>query len=617
MRTEQLRPFVSVLVPVYNVEKYLRQCLDSLVGQTLRNIEIVCVNDGSTDSSPEILREYARRDARIVVVDKPNGGLPSARNAGLGAARGEYVGFVDADDYVDATMFARLYAEAKRCKADIVVCGAHAFPGVAPHWIRAALSPLRIVYTKRSIDALFDGRGARPFLWRDLVRRDLIEADRIRLDESIVVGEDQAFQFKIFPRAKRISFLPDKLYYYRWCRLGSIMNGAQVKDCKRRVQEHIKLVQHIAQSWNEMGVMQGNVARFLDWAIDFLYSDVLRLSASDRAPLCRKLIEVLIENGYFLHCASLSAAARQRFEEIGNLSRQSLPAPLLSIAVAATGSDALTRRCLGSILSQNPGCIEAAVCIRFGDTANLAVATDWMKKDGRVCIYIVEEGMSLAEQYNLLAHTVRGEYIAFLESDDCVASMAAVVRAVDRLQGDRKFDAVGFAEPGAWKERLQSADYKQFLYRTERIRAEELTFQNFSLWTGRVFFARYCVRHPSIAVENERLFTRGEKMRCAALSTNEARQVLYAAVWLLRVGRRFGLRKLVSNVSSRLDTENYAHLLTDISFRFTEDRETSAAVFRLLLQANALAGEREGNTLLLSLSRWIELRQRVVNELIQ
>lgn len=118
-------PLVSILVPVYNVELYLRQCLDSLKKQSLTDIEIICVNDGSTDGSLDILNDYASTDNRIKIINKRNGGLPSARNAGLDAATGEYVGFVDGDDFVEPDMFKKLYLAAKHEKADIVVCGAN------------------------------------------------------------------------------------------------------------------------------------------------------------------------------------------------------------------------------------------------------------------------------------------------------------------------------------------------------------------------------------------------------------------------------------------------------------------------------------------------------------
>lgn len=101
---------ISIIVPVYNVEKYLCRCVDSLLNQTCRNLEIILVNDGSTDSSFQICNEYAKKDERIIVINKSNGGLSSARNAGLDAATGDYIGFVDSDDYVDVEMYERLLA---------------------------------------------------------------------------------------------------------------------------------------------------------------------------------------------------------------------------------------------------------------------------------------------------------------------------------------------------------------------------------------------------------------------------------------------------------------------------------------------------------------------------
>ena len=102
------KPIVSILIPVYNVENYLDKCLDSVISQTMNNIEIICVNDGSTDHSGEILEKYQKKDKRIIVVNKENGGLPSARNAGLEIARGKYIGFVDADDYINSDMYEKM-----------------------------------------------------------------------------------------------------------------------------------------------------------------------------------------------------------------------------------------------------------------------------------------------------------------------------------------------------------------------------------------------------------------------------------------------------------------------------------------------------------------------------
>ena len=115
-------PKISIIVPVYNVEKYLKQCLDSVVNQTLKDIEIICVNDGSTDNSLDILNEFSNKDNRVKIINKTNGGLSSARNAGMAVAQGEFIGFLDSDDYLDLNFYESLYNRAKETNSYIVVC---------------------------------------------------------------------------------------------------------------------------------------------------------------------------------------------------------------------------------------------------------------------------------------------------------------------------------------------------------------------------------------------------------------------------------------------------------------------------------------------------------------
>ena len=121
MGTEQnAAPKVSIIVPVYNMERYLGKCLDALTKQTLVDIEIVAVNDGSTDSSLNILRAYAEKDPRIRIIDKPNSGYGASMNRGIDEARGEYIGIVEPDDYPDLVMFDKLYKAAKKHTCDLV-----------------------------------------------------------------------------------------------------------------------------------------------------------------------------------------------------------------------------------------------------------------------------------------------------------------------------------------------------------------------------------------------------------------------------------------------------------------------------------------------------------------
>lgn len=119
----EAQPLITVIVPVYNVEKYLRRCLDSIIGQTYQNLEILCIDDGSIDNSGEICEQYAARDARIKVIHQENQGLSTARNRGLDTATGEYIAFVDSDDYIAADVLEQLYQSAVSSDATCVICG--------------------------------------------------------------------------------------------------------------------------------------------------------------------------------------------------------------------------------------------------------------------------------------------------------------------------------------------------------------------------------------------------------------------------------------------------------------------------------------------------------------
>ena len=116
-------PQISVIIPVYNSEKYLPQCLESIVGQSYGDIEIICVNDGSKDKSTEILNSYAAKDERIKIINQKNKGQSAARNAGLDVATGKYIAFVDSDDVIDFRFFEILYTAAERSGSEVVCCG--------------------------------------------------------------------------------------------------------------------------------------------------------------------------------------------------------------------------------------------------------------------------------------------------------------------------------------------------------------------------------------------------------------------------------------------------------------------------------------------------------------
>lgn len=215
-----MSPKVSVIIPVYNVEPYLRQCLDSVVNQTMREIEIICVNDGSTDGSLAILEEYAAQDERITVISQENGGLNAARNAGLKRVNGEYIAIVDSDDWVELSLCKRVYAVAKDTDAEVVMFLFNQIKGLQLQ----KPDPYKIswLYKYSADDKLHTLFTNPPNCWSRLWKTSLIQNNQIKFPEDLVVGEELPFVVEAILRANKMVFLPQALYNYR-IRGGSIM----------------------------------------------------------------------------------------------------------------------------------------------------------------------------------------------------------------------------------------------------------------------------------------------------------------------------------------------------------------------------------------------------------
>lgn len=213
-------PLVSIVIPVYNVEKYLRKCLDSICLQTWKHLEIIVVDDGSPDNSRQIYEEFAARDPRIRVIHKENGGLSDARNAALPFCRGEYLLFVDSDDYLELHAVERMLAAAQEHQADIVIASFYQEYGdQKTPYLYCRPSGLYEGEACRSIaiDLLTDNRPTRirPYVWSRLIRRDLLENPPLVFDTNLKRSEDFLFSCLLHFRAKRVFLLGgEPLYHY-------------------------------------------------------------------------------------------------------------------------------------------------------------------------------------------------------------------------------------------------------------------------------------------------------------------------------------------------------------------------------------------------------------------
>lgn len=203
-----MNKLISVIVPIYNVEEYLRQCLDSIINQTYNNLEIILVNDWSTDNSGKICDEYAQKDKRIKVIHQENADLSAARNSGLKISTWEYIAYIDSDDYVDLSMYEKLYWLIESTKADIAICN---WRFQRKDWIRIenTIFPNKKVITPiEALEYFHYHMYVRNKLYRRTVVKDLLFVETF--------AQDVIYNFNIFKKIKKIACLNECMNYYRY-----------------------------------------------------------------------------------------------------------------------------------------------------------------------------------------------------------------------------------------------------------------------------------------------------------------------------------------------------------------------------------------------------------------
>ncbi len=270
---------VSIIVPVYNVEKYLPRCLDSLVNQTLEDIEIIVVNDGSPDNSQKIINKYVKKyPNKVKSYIKENGGQGSARNLGIKEAKGEYIGFVDSDDFVELDMYEKLYNKAHQNKLDVVICGSYNVDEITG---KKETEIDKIILNDQKKNAFF-GRMA---VWNKIYKRNLISDIKFR---SKVWYEDLDFTIKVLSKVNSVDYVNEPLYNYL-LREGSTMNNSNIE---RNLE--------IRLAFDEIKKMSKyrNIIEFL--AVDHIYiSAIVRvINASGSHKLKKEVIKKLIDYIY-------------------------------------------------------------------------------------------------------------------------------------------------------------------------------------------------------------------------------------------------------------------------------------------------------------------------------
>lgn len=238
-------PLISVIVPVYNVEKYLPRCLDSILGQSFRDIEVICIDDGSTDGSSEILFRYAEQDERLRVITQENRGIAAARNAGLDIAVGRYITFLDSDDEVASDIYEKLFSQDVE-EVDALCFGAHELLDAGAE---------KKFFNSGYFDVKFSGKVSlqdedlfklSATVWNKIFLKKNIDAIGLRFPEGVLY-EDNAFVWNYFIIFQNVFFEKSKLYFY-YRRSGSFMDGSRKR--KEGLSFHyIKIIDTIYEFW--------------------------------------------------------------------------------------------------------------------------------------------------------------------------------------------------------------------------------------------------------------------------------------------------------------------------------------------------------------------------------
>jgi glycosyltransferase involved in cell wall biosynthesis len=303
-------PSISILVPIYNVELFLNECLNSIKSQTFKDFEVICINDGSTDGSLNIINEFIKKDKRFKLINKKNTGYGHSMNEGLSCCRGKYVGIVESDDYIENNMFERLYTAAEKYALDTVRCNYYKFTKNqrTPENLNY-IEPNKVIRPIDFPEFLYQA----PSIWANLYRKDFLEKNNIIFLETPGASyQDVSFAFKVYVLSQRLMFINEPLLNYRVDNINSSINSDEKVYCVcveyreilnflkanpeiyNKIQFHLPLLRYNCYKWNYMRIAKKFKLSFLkEWQKDI--RDDFKAKRIDKKIInCKQLINMFI-----------------------------------------------------------------------------------------------------------------------------------------------------------------------------------------------------------------------------------------------------------------------------------------------------------------------------------
>ena len=415
------QPIVSVIMPVYNGETYLRQCLDSVVNQTLKEIEIICVDDGSSDRSVEILKEYAAKDERVMVLQQANAGAGAARNNGLSKASGKYLSFLDSDDFFETDMLEKAVEKIAADRADFVVfrCDhylndTNTFKKAAYTLKKQTLPPYTPFNFRQITDNVF--KAFVGWAWDKVYDREFVMKHNLKFQEQRT-SNDMLFVFSALVLAKRITYLDTVLAHQRR------NNGESLSNTREKswfcFYNALKALRDVLK---EKGLYEELKKDFVNYAVHFSLWNLNTITGECYEKLYTKLHEEWFEElevtghdeAYFYNKTEYKQLAdilRYDFKEYNTK---------LSVVIPVYNAEKYIRQCLDSILIKQKIALEV-ICVDDCSTDGTpAVLKEYQDKYENVTVIRNETNLYAGTCRNKGLMAAKGQYVHFLDSDDYV-----------------------------------------------------------------------------------------------------------------------------------------------------------------------------------------------------
>ena len=480
---------VSVIIPVYNAEKYLEKCLDSLLKQTFTDMEVICVDDGSTDASLEILKRFQEKDRRIHVLTQENQYAGTARNNGMKIAQGEYLLFLDADDFFEETLLEKIYSQGKKMEADIVLFGAKQYNGKtgcvspAPWYLKKDAVPEENPFSRKTQDTdIFAITTPAP--WTKLFRKEFIDSEGIFF-QGLQNSNDVYFTLTALAAAEKITCVEEDLVFYR-------VGAAESLQGSKKFSPVCFLEAYCAvyEELNRRGIYGEVEEGFLNVLLSGCAHNLRTVTEWDiRRYICQRMSEPqfaktgLMERNaeYFrkpedfifvkglLNAADWEKHHRKNLlpTEVETVQSSEVENPKVSVIIPVYNVEKYVRECLDSIVGQTLEEIEI-ICVNDGSTdGSLEILKEYGARDKRITI-LSQENRGISSARNHGAERASGEYFYFMDGDDILEKEALF--KLYALAAEKNLDVVYF-------------DGKSF-FETEELREEKKNYITYYTRTG-------------------------------------------------------------------------------------------------------------------------------------